>query len=199
VNLFAGQAQRIKLDETSWIEHVPGWLPGEDAAALLARLIASAVWEQRDRWMVSRRVLESRLTAEYADIADAPDPALILAAEALSARYQVPYDGLWINYYRNHRDSTGWHGDWPTCKRPECIVPALSLGAPRRFLIKPRRGGRSIGFTPRAVILSSWAAAPSGTGCTACPSKQRPSARGSASTSPAACKPQSQANARLRA
>jgi len=34
VNLFAGQAQRIQLDETSWIEYVPCWLPGEEAAAL---------------------------------------------------------------------------------------------------------------------------------------------------------------------
>jgi alkylated DNA repair dioxygenase AlkB len=153
VNLFAGQALRIQLDETSWIEHVPCWLPGEDAAALLARLIVGAAWEQRDRWMAGRRVLEPRLTAEYIDIADAPDPALILAAQALSAQYQVPYDGLWINYYRNHRDSTGWHGDSPTCKRPECVVPVLSLGAPRRFLIKPRRGGRSTGFTPQSGDL----------------------------------------------
>ncbi len=103
--------------------------------------------------MINRRVLEPRLTAEYNDLADAPNPALPAAARALSARYQIPYDGLWINYYRDHRDSTGWHGDWPTCKRPECIVPVLSLGAPRRFLIKPRPGGRSVGFTPASGDL----------------------------------------------
>jgi alkylated DNA repair dioxygenase AlkB len=27
------------------------------------------------------------------------------------------------------------------------VVPVLSLGAPRRFLLKPRPGGRSTGFT----------------------------------------------------
>lgn len=148
VNLFGGGTQRIQLGETSWIEHIPGWLAAVDAAELLANLIASAAWEQRDRWMVNRRVLEPRLTAEYNDLADVPDPALRAAAKALSAQFEVPYDGLWINFYRDHRDSTGWHGDWPTCKRPECIVPVLSLGAPRRFLIKPRSGGRSVGFTP---------------------------------------------------
>jgi alkylated DNA repair dioxygenase AlkB len=138
----------ISLDATSWIDQVPGWLPPPDADDLLARLIANAAWEQRDRWMVNRRVLEPRLTAEYNDLADAPDPLLTAMADRLSREYGVPYDGLWINFYRDHRDSTGWHGDWPTCKRTECVVPVLSLGAPRRFLIKPRPGGRSIGFTP---------------------------------------------------
>lgn len=153
MNLVARKTHRIQLDETSWIEHIPGWLGPDHAEQLLARLIASAAWEQRDRWMVNRRVLEPRLTAEYTDLAEAPDPALREAAAALSARYQVTYDGLWINFYRDHRDSTGWHGDWPTCKRPECIVPVLSLGAPRRFLIKPRSGGKSIGLTPESGDL----------------------------------------------
>jgi alkylated DNA repair dioxygenase AlkB len=153
MNLSTGGAQRIQLDQASWIEHIPGWLPAAEAAALLTSLVASAASEQRDRWMINRSVLEPRLTAEHNDLADAPDPALPAAANALSARYQIPYDGLWINFYRDHRDGTGWHGDWPTCKRPECIVPVLSLGAARRFLIKPRSGGRSVGFTPASGDL----------------------------------------------
>jgi alkylated DNA repair dioxygenase AlkB len=153
MNLFAGEAHRIQLDETSWLEHIPGWLTPASAEDLLAKLIANAAWEQRDRWMVNRRVIEPRLTSEYNDLTAAPDPALREAAVTLSAQYQVPYDGLWMNFYRDHRDSTGWHGDWPTCKRPECVVPVLSLGAPRRFLIKPRSGGRSTGVTPESGDL----------------------------------------------
>jgi alkylated DNA repair dioxygenase AlkB len=148
MNLFAGEPERIPLDETSWLEYFPGWLDPDAATNLIVNLIAGARWEQRKRWMINRHVLEPRLTAEYEDLAAVPDPALSAAAKALTERYQVPYDGLWINYYRNHQDSTGWHGDWPTCKRPDCIAPALSLGASRRFLIKPRSGGRSIGLTP---------------------------------------------------
>jgi 2OG-Fe(II) oxygenase superfamily len=139
-------AHRIQLDATSWVEHIPGWLIGSEQ--LLAALVTSAGWEQRDRWMVNRMVVEPRLTAEYTDLADAPEPMLHTAAAALSNHYGVPYDGLWLNFYRDHRDSTGWHGDWPTCKRDECIVPVLSLGATRRFLLKPRQGGRSIVLTP---------------------------------------------------
>jgi len=103
--------------------------------------------------MVNRMVTEPRLTAEYHDLASAPHDDLRAAAAVLSAHYAVPYDGLWINFYRDHRDSTGWHGDWPTCKRTICIVPVLSLGATRRFLIKPRHGGRSIRLTPASGDL----------------------------------------------
>ena len=39
--------------------------------------------------MADRRVIEPRLTAEYTDLAEAPDPALREAAGALSARCQV--------------------------------------------------------------------------------------------------------------
>ena len=75
MNQSAGGTQQIWLDEASWIEHTSGWLPAAEAAALLTSLIASAAWEQRDRWMVNRRVLEPRLTAEYNDLADAPRPS----------------------------------------------------------------------------------------------------------------------------
>ncbi|HEU4426580.1 MAG TPA: alpha-ketoglutarate-dependent dioxygenase AlkB [Pilimelia sp.] len=139
-------ANRTELDVTSWVEYVPGWLTG--SGHLLAALIAKAGWEQRERWMVNRMVTEPRLTAEYTDLAGAPDPILRTVATALSEHYGVAYDGLWINFYRDHRDSTGWHGDWPTCKREICTVPVLSLGATRRFLLKPRQGGRSIALSP---------------------------------------------------
>ncbi|WP_163509133.1 alpha-ketoglutarate-dependent dioxygenase AlkB [Fodinicola acaciae] len=139
-------AHRIELDATSWVEHVPGWLTGNEV--LLERLIATAEWEQRERRIVDRMMVEPRLTAEYPDVRQAPEPMLHTITAVLSEHYGVPYDGLWINYYRDHRDSTGWHGDWATCKRRECVVPVLSLGATRRFLVKPRKGGRSVVLTP---------------------------------------------------
>ncbi|GAA3545809.1 alpha-ketoglutarate-dependent dioxygenase AlkB [Nonomuraea rosea] len=144
-------AYRIQLDDTSWVEHVPGWLSG--GQRLLEALLAGAGWEQRERWMVNRMVVEPRLTAEYQDVADAPEAELRTAAAILSRHYGVPYDGLWLNLYRDHRDSTGWHGDWSTCRRDECVVPVISLGATRRFLLKPRTGGRSVTLTPAAGDL----------------------------------------------
>jgi hypothetical protein len=59
MNLSAGGAQQIRLDQASWIEHIPGWLPAADAAALLASLITSAPREQRDRWIEILRLAAS--------------------------------------------------------------------------------------------------------------------------------------------
>ena len=135
-------AERIELDETSWIEYVPRWLEG--SASLFDELMATATWEQRDRYMYGRSVAEPRLTAEYADIDVAPQPLLHSITDTLSEHYGVAYRYLWLNLYRTHRDSTSWHGD-PIAKVQETsTVPVLSLGATRRFLIKPAEGGQSV-------------------------------------------------------
>jgi alkylated DNA repair dioxygenase AlkB len=88
------------------------------------------------------------MTAEYRDLRNVPEQALLSAVRALSQHYGVVYDNLWLNFYRNGQDSTGWHRDRFSCRRPECIVPVLTLGATRRFLIKPRDGGTSLAFKP---------------------------------------------------
>jgi alkylated DNA repair dioxygenase AlkB len=145
------RCRRIALDATSWVEIEPGWLAG--ASELFSHLRASMPWEQRERWMFERMVLEPRLTAEVAELTDAVHPLLRDAAERLSRRYGVRYDHLWINFYRDGRDSTAWHGDRISCRRDECIVPVLSLGASRRFLLKPRSGGSSVELRPGAGDL----------------------------------------------
>lgn len=139
-------AQRTPLDEHSWVEHVPGWLTG--SAELFDHLLALPGWEQRERWMPQGKVAEPRLTIDVADLDAAPHPVLRTVADALTAHYGVHYDGLWMNLYRDHRDSTGWHGDAASCRRTVCTVPVLSLGAARRFLVRPADGGPSTTFSP---------------------------------------------------
>jgi alkylated DNA repair dioxygenase AlkB len=134
--------RRIELDATSWLEHAPGWLRA--GGSLFDELMATAPWEQRYRYIYARRVTEPRLTAEYDDISAAPQHLLHIITAALAQHYGVAYRYLWLNLYRTHRDSTSWHGD-PIGKIQETsIVPVLSLGATRRFLIKPAQGGQSV-------------------------------------------------------
>ncbi|HTV20891.1 MAG TPA: alpha-ketoglutarate-dependent dioxygenase AlkB [Polyangiaceae bacterium] len=141
--------RRTALDASSWVEHVPGWF-GE-CAELMALLAQSAGWEQRRRWMYDKMVDEPRLTAEYRVLAEAP-LQLQQIGERLSAEYAVPYDRAWLNLYRDHDDSTSWHADKP-CQREHCIVPVLSLGETRRFLIRPMAGGRSTTFVVQSGDL----------------------------------------------
>ncbi len=134
--------RRIELDQTSWIEHAPGWLRG--SGGLFDELMATAPWEQRHRYIYARCVTEPRLTAEYEDISAAPQQLLHTITATLARHYEVAYRYVWLNLYRTHRDSTSWHGD-PIGKVQETsIVPVLSLGATRRFLIRPAQGGPSV-------------------------------------------------------
>src|ERR1700759_3969344 len=67
-------AMRVRLDGTSWVEHVPGWLAVRDD--LMTMLREGPAWQQRSRWMHPRTVPEPRLTAEYPVIAEAPQAVL---------------------------------------------------------------------------------------------------------------------------
>jgi alkylated DNA repair dioxygenase AlkB len=135
------------LDEHSSITHVHGLIRGHDA--LMRQMRTLQGWEQRRRWMFDRMVDEPRLTNEYTDISAAP-AVLIAITDVLSDYCGVRYDRLWMNWYRNNRDSTSWHADRPANVPPTAIVPVLSLGATRRFLIRPHGGGPSTSFTPLA-------------------------------------------------
>jgi alkylated DNA repair dioxygenase AlkB len=145
------RAQRQDLDETSWIEYVPTWLTGSDA--LFRELLARAPWEQRTRWMYTREVDEPRLTAQYPRVSMAPSHVLREVAASLTRRYHCAYRSLWINLYRDEHDSTAWHGDRIGRVTPDCVVPVLSLGSTRTFLIRPAAGGPSVTFRPAAGDL----------------------------------------------
>jgi alkylated DNA repair dioxygenase AlkB len=139
-------AKRMAIDANSWVEVVPGWMSG--SRFLFEHLETAVPWQQHDREIFDQTFREPRLTAEYPNLREVPEKALLEAVRALSQHYGVAYDSLWLNLYRNGQDSTGWHRDRFSCRRPECIVPVLTLGATRRFLIKPRLGGTSLAFKP---------------------------------------------------
>jgi alkylated DNA repair dioxygenase AlkB len=45
--------------------------------------------------------------------------------------------------YRDGNDSVAWHGD--KVESVDCIIPIVSVGTPRRFLLRPK-DGRSFVF-----------------------------------------------------
>lgn len=96
--------------------------------------------------MWKRELLEPRLTAGWSsDGADAP-PILRHLCDLLSARYTIGFDSVWVNLYRDGRDSVAWHGDRHrhTMSRP--MVATVSLGARRKFQLR-RRGTSTIAHT----------------------------------------------------
>jgi alkylated DNA repair dioxygenase AlkB len=138
-------ATHHQLDESSWITHVHGLVLGDEE---LMHQLSALAWEQRSRWMYHRKVVEPRLTFEFREPAAAP-AFLVKLTEALSQFCGVPYDALWMNWYRDQHESTSWHADRPADQPETAVVPVVSLGAPRRFLIRPNSGGASSTFTPQ--------------------------------------------------
>jgi alkylated DNA repair dioxygenase AlkB len=151
-SLFAGEVaapdaafaacERTELDGGAWVDHAPGWLAGSDV--LFAELVETAPWTQKQRRMFEQVVDEPRLTAWWKAGDDTGLPAVVPEIRTLlSGRYGVAFDSVGCNLYRDGRDSVAWHGDTVRKRQPTPIVAIVSLGQPRRFLLRPRGGGAS--------------------------------------------------------
>jgi alkylated DNA repair dioxygenase AlkB len=133
--------RRIDLDHTAWIEHAPAWVTGQDA--LMTTLAVTTTWREERRLMYDRLVTVPRLVASLPE--DGPGhPLLLEIGRILSARYGVAFPRLSLGYYRSGADSVAWHGDTIARELPDALVATVSLGGPRRFLLRPRGGGRSV-------------------------------------------------------
>ena len=79
---------------------------------------------------------------------DGPSPPVVLAMRALlSARYGEAFTRVSLGYYRDGRDSVAFHGDRIARTLPSALVATVSVGAPRRFLMRPVGGGSSLAFS----------------------------------------------------
>lgn len=136
-------ARRTDLGGGAWLEEVPGWLSGADA--LFDELAAVAPWAEEERPMYDRIVDVPRLVTGRWPDAPAPVPE---AADLLSRRYGLDLSAVTANLYRDGRDSVAWHGDRVGRVRPTTVVAILTLGEPRRFLLRPTGGGASLALDP---------------------------------------------------
>ena len=138
--------ERIALDAESWVDFAPGWVRGSDR--LFAAVVAARRWGIRTRWMYTRRVVEPRLTSPWSAASGEPlEPAIVDEMRLLlSARYGLVLDSAGFNLYRDGRDGVAWHRDKILRDVLDPVVALVSVGEPRRFLLRPLGGGRSRAF-----------------------------------------------------
>ncbi len=149
-------ARRIDLGRGAWFEIVEGWMRGADR--LFETLAASVPWREERRWMYERLVEVPRLVAFYGEDEELPVPAMRAALDLLRAHYAdeggVALATTGLCLYRDARDSVAWHGDRiGRDSDDDTLIAIVSLGAPRRFLLRPKGGGRSVQLKPRAGDL----------------------------------------------
>jgi alkylated DNA repair dioxygenase AlkB len=82
----------------------------------------------------------------YAVLPDdgAGHPVIGAMQQALSRHYGVPFERVSLAFYRNGQDSVAWHGDYVARTMPAAVVATVSVGAPRKFQLRPAGGGRSL-------------------------------------------------------
>jgi len=143
------ELERHPLAHGAWVDVRRSWLPDPDE--VMAALVAHVPWRAEKRQMYDRLVDVPRLVHTYMIGEELPHPALTEAREALSAHYAAelgePFRTAGCCYYRDGRDSVAWHGD--TIGRgstQDTMVAIVSVGDPRRLLLRPRGGGESLAF-----------------------------------------------------
>ena len=130
----------------------PDFLSAAEATALLGQLTAGAAWEQRTIRLFGQQFPQPRLTAWYGDpearytysnLTCEPRPwlpALADLRQRLETATHARYNSVLLNLYRDGRDSMGWHADDEPELGPTPAIASLSLGAVRRFRLRPRPG-----------------------------------------------------------
>jgi alkylated DNA repair dioxygenase AlkB len=134
--------RRLELAQGAWVDHQVGWVAGHDA--LFEELRASVHWRTETMKMYDRVVDVPRLVGGLRE--DERPPLVEAMRLALSERYGEEFVRTSVALYRDGKDSVAFHGDTTARNMLQAIVATVSLGAPRRFLMKPADGGTSIPF-----------------------------------------------------
>jgi alkylated DNA repair dioxygenase AlkB len=135
-------ATRVELADAAWVDHVPNWLSGADE--LFAVVADIVTWHCPMVRMFDQKMQQPRLNGSLA-AAERP-PIVEDMRAALSGRYEQEFLAIGANLYRDGRDSVAWHGDRVARTLPAATIAIVSLGGVRRFLLRPKGGGRSVRF-----------------------------------------------------
>lgn len=147
------------------IDYQPGFLSPTEARGLLESLASGLDWRQRDVVLFGKRVPQPRLTAwcsdpgvryTYSGLRLEPcawHPALAGLRERLAKELDYPFNSVLANAYRDGQDSMGWHADDEPELGPEPLIASVSLGASRRFRVRPHPG-RVSDLQPRGLDLA---------------------------------------------
>ncbi len=132
--------RRVELDHGAWLDVVPGWVTGH--LGLFDALWRGTRWRHERRPMYDRVVDVPRLVASLPADGEG-HPILDDLRAALGARYRENFQRVGLALYRDGQDRVAHPGDTTARDMREAVVATVSLGAPRRFHLRPTDGGRS--------------------------------------------------------
>jgi alkylated DNA repair dioxygenase AlkB len=136
--------ERVTLGDGAWIDLSREWLTGH--AQVFDELVHGLPWRAERRMMYEREVAVPRL---YAELGGGETSLTIIEVmrAALDSRYGCSFARTSFAFYRDGKDSVAWHGDTVAREMDEALVATISVGAPRRFFLKPVKRGRSMALS----------------------------------------------------
>ncbi|WP_454831677.1 alpha-ketoglutarate-dependent dioxygenase AlkB family protein [Pseudoxanthomonas wuyuanensis] len=147
MDLFSNSPQMLVDDAEGGIRYWPDFAGTELAQDWFDALFDGVQWRHQRRPMYDRVVDVPRLLAAYR--AEALPDALPLVEMLARVRGIVPapFNAVGLNLYRDGNDSVAMHNDKLHTLVPRQPIALVSLGAPRRMLIRAKTGTRaSIGL-----------------------------------------------------
>ena len=147
--LFGALEEPVSLiSEHGDVAFYPAFLGFEEGDVLVTELLAMTKFAADSRLMYGKRVAVPRETAGCGDRMAQPwTPLLLVVRERLEALLGTGFDYVFVNRYRDGRDSVAWHGDHEITGK---VVASLSLGATREFDLRPKRESS---LRPRTIAL----------------------------------------------
>ena len=149
LDLFDKSPQTIFFPPAGEVFFDPQFLSSEAADAFKKRILNEVNFAEGYINLQGKKIKQPRLIAwcgegEYAYSGYIPQPQAFtgVMAELLQIANEAsgrPLSGCLLNWYRNGRDSVGWHSDNEKGLLSDGIIVSLSLGEARVFKIRPKK------------------------------------------------------------
>lgn len=130
------------------IEYYPNFFESIRADALFEKLTAEIPWQQDDITVFGKTYPQPRLTAlfgnegkpySYSNIVMQPNawnPLLMLIKNEIEEICNQNFTTVLLNYYRDGKDSNGWHSDNEKELGRNPVIASVSFGAERFFHLR---------------------------------------------------------------
>jgi len=124
------------------MEYKNDFIGKELADTYLKQFISEVPWQQQKVMMYDKEVWTPRLTAWFSDVPLRKDdkrtpmpltPELSTIKQMVENYTGMEFNGVLLNYYRDHKDSVAWHSDKDTIPGLKTEIASISLGEARHF------------------------------------------------------------------
>ena len=146
MQLFPNMDKQNLLPKDGELYYYPNFLTKEAEKYLFDELKTCSSWEQEEIKLFGKSVKSPRLTSYYGTKAytyssvphpPKPYPTVLLNLIArLEREHKLKFNSVLLNFYRDGKDSMGWHQDNERELGAEPAIASINLGATRKFSFK---------------------------------------------------------------